>query len=84
MRKNLVSERKRAGLSRKQAAAAIHRSEDVLGKWERGETSPPLFPDGIALARLYGCSVDYLCELTEERVPTGQKTITATTVAHSA
>lgn len=72
MRNNLVSERKRAGYSRKEAAKRIHRSEDALGKWERGETSPPLFPDGVALAKLYGCSVDYLCGLTDERKPYAQ------------
>ena len=69
MRNNLVSERKRAGLTRKEAALLVNRSESVLGKWERGETSPLLFPDCVALARLYGCSVDYLCGLTDERTP---------------
>ena len=67
MRNNLVSERKRAGYTRAEAASLINRSEAALGKWERGETSPPLFPDGVALANLYGCSIDYLCELTDER-----------------
>lgn len=69
MRNNLVSERKRAGLSRKQVAESIGRSEDVIGKWERGETSPVLIPDGVALANLYGCSIDYLAGLIDERRP---------------
>ena len=68
MRNNLVSERKRAGLSRKEVGEKIHRSEDVIGKWERGQSSP-LLPDAIALTRLYGCSIDYLAGLTEERRP---------------
>jgi len=67
MTNNLVSERKRLGLSRKEVAQKIGRSEDVIGKWERGETSPQLVPDAVALARLYGCSVDYLSGLTDER-----------------
>ena len=69
MRNNLVSERKRLGLSREEVGKEINRSKDVIGKWERGETSPLLIPDGVALARLYGCSVDYLAGLTDERKP---------------
>lgn len=72
MRNNLVSERKRAGLSRKEVASRIHRSEDVIGKWERGESSPLLVPDGVALAKIYGCSIDYLAGLVDERVPNGR------------
>lgn len=68
MPNNLVSERKRAGLSRKEVGERIHRSEDVIGKWERGDSSP-LLPDAVALASLYGCSVDYLAGITDERVP---------------
>lgn len=71
MSNNLASERVRAGLSRKDVAEAIGRSEDVIGKWERNETSPLLFPDGVALAKLFNCSVDYLCDLTPERTPRG-------------
>lgn len=68
MRNNLVSERKRTGLSREEVGKSIGRSGDVIGKWERGETSP-LLPDAISLAKLYGCSVDYLAGLTDERKP---------------
>ena len=67
MLNNLVSERKRAGLTREK----IHRSEYVIGKWERGESSPLLVPDAINLAKLYGCSVDYLAGLVEERTSKG-------------
>ena len=69
MTNNLASERVRAGLSREDVAKEIGRSKDVIGKWERGESSPLLIPDGVALAKLFGCSVDYLCGLTEERTP---------------
>lgn len=68
MRNNLVSERKRSGMTRQEVADSIGRSADVIGKWERGETSPLLIPDGINLAKLYGCSIDYLAGLSEERV----------------
>ena len=69
MRNNLVSERVRSGLSRKEVGEQIHRSEDVIGKWERGDSSP-LLRDAMALAKLYGCSIDYLAGLVDERRPT--------------
>lgn len=71
MRNNLVSERKRAGLSREEVGEKIGRSKDVIGKWERGESSLLLIPDGVALAKLYGCSVDYLAGLCDERTTKG-------------
>ncbi len=69
MLNNLASERKRAGLTREQVGKKIHRSEYVIGKWERGDSSPLLVPDAVALAKLYGCSVDYLAGIVEERLP---------------
>ena len=71
MLNDLVSERKRAGLTREEVGEKIHRSEYVIGKWERGESSPLLVPDAINLAKLYGCSVDYLAGLVEERTSKG-------------
>lgn len=68
MRNNLLSERKRAGLTRKEVGKLIHRSEDVIGSWERGDSSPQL-PAAANLAKIYGCSVDYLAGLTDERLP---------------
>lgn len=64
----LVSERKRSGLTRKEVARQLGRSEMVIGKWERGETSPLVYPDGVMLAELFGCSIDYLAGITDERV----------------
>lgn len=72
MRNNLVSERKRANLTRKEVGERIGRSEDVIGKWERGATSPSLVPDAVALAKLYGCSIDYLAGNSDERLPLRQ------------
>lgn len=71
MLNNFVSERKRAGLTREEVGEKIHRSEYVIGKWERGESSPSLVPDAINLAKLYGCSVDYLAGLVDERTSKG-------------
>lgn len=67
MTNNLVSERKRSGLTREEVGRKINRSEAVIGKWERGESSPLLVPDAVNLARIYGCSVDYLAGLSTER-----------------
>ena len=69
MMNNLQSERKRLGLTRKQLAEKIGRSEAAIGKWERGESSPALMSDALKLATVFGCSTDYLCGLTEERTP---------------
>ena len=69
MHNNLVSERKKAGLSREEVAEKLDRSAEVIGKWERGESSPPLMPDAVKLASIYGCSVDYLAGITEDRLP---------------
>ena len=67
MNNNLVSERVRAGMSRKEVAYSIGCSENTLASWERGETSPKLFPYGVKLAELYGCTIDYLSGLSQER-----------------
>jgi len=67
MQHNMVSERKRSGLSRKEVAEQMNCSEDVIGKWERGETSPRL-KDAVKLSTIYGCSIDYLSGASEERV----------------
>lgn len=66
---NILAERKRSGLSREEVARQIGRSEAVIGKWERGESSPGLTSDAVKLAKLYGCSTDYLAGITNERIP---------------
>lgn len=65
---NFKSERMRMGLTRKEVGERLGKSEAVIGRWERGEQSPSLFPDTVMLAELYGCTIDYLCGLTSERV----------------
>lgn len=63
---NLLAERKRIGLSRKELGRYIGRSEAVIGKWERGESSPGL-SDASKMAHIFGCTTDYLAGITEER-----------------
>lgn len=66
---NILAERKKIGLSREELGQKIGRSEAVIGKWEREESSPLLFSDAVNLAAVFGCSIDYLAGITEERVP---------------
>lgn len=70
---NILAERKRSGLSRKELAAKIGRSEAVIGKWERGESSPDLISDAAKLASVFQCSTDYLAGITDERTPSIRK-----------
>ena len=63
---NMRSERARAGLSSSQVAEKVGVSKHTILNWEANRT----VPDGdklIELAKLYGCSPDYLLGLTEER-----------------
>ena len=43
-------------------------SQSVLSKYERGDLNPTS-ENLIILARLYGTSVDYLLDLTDEKKP---------------
>lgn len=70
---NILAERKRTGLSRKEVGMLIGRSEAVIGKWERGESSPDLMSDASKLAAVFGCSTDYLAGITDERTPVIRK-----------
>jgi len=47
-------------------------SQSVLSKYERGELNPTS-ENLILLAKLYGTSVDYLLDLTDEKNPYSPK-----------
>ena len=47
-------------------------SQSVLSKYERGELNPTS-ENLILLAKLYGTSVDYLLDLTDEKSPYSPK-----------
>lgn len=67
MGNNISSERKKLGIKQYELAGAIGTSTSSLARWERGEVAPP----ATALKNmheLFGCTVDYLLGLTEERV----------------
>ncbi len=55
---NLVSQRKKHGWTQAELAEKIHYSDKSVSKWERGEALPDL-KVLVALAELYGVTVDY-------------------------
>ena len=66
MRRNMKAERARKGLSLHGVAARIGVHPNAVSRWESGKTEPTA-TNLVALCRLYGCSPEYLLELTDER-----------------
>lgn len=64
----IASERRRLGLSQSELGLKIGRSRSAIGRWE----SNPSTIDGSdlkKLVRIFGCSVDYLLGISDERTP---------------
>ena len=61
----LAERRKQAGLSQEALAARLGVSRQAVSKWERSESSPDT-DNLIALAQLYGLSLDDLLYVDEE------------------
>jgi transcriptional regulator with XRE-family HTH domain len=66
MRGNMRAERVRHGMTLEEAAKVAGMHPNTLGKWERGEADP-LAENLVRLARLYGCTPEYLLDLTDDR-----------------
>ncbi|MVM53796.1 helix-turn-helix domain-containing protein [Gordonibacter sp. ResAG-26] len=64
---NIASERAKLGLTQKEVAEKIGVSEKSVARWERGEIAPQATALK-SLHGLFGCTVDYLLGLTEERI----------------
>lgn len=64
---NYRSERVRSRLSAKQVGEALDVSEYTIRSWERGDTEPTS-TQLKGLSELYGCTMDYLVGLTDERL----------------
>lgn len=67
MRGNMMAERARRGLTRKQVADVIGVSEQSIYRWEKGDK----FPGGdklLALADFYGVEPGYLTKSTPDHV----------------
>lgn len=66
--KNLASERVRLGLTQDELAGALNVSITTIHEYESFKR--PMTTDFIANAADYfGCSIDYLLDRTDERVP---------------
>lgn len=66
MRGNMKAERARVGLTAEEVAKKIGVHPNAVLRWEN-EEAEPLCTNLIKLAKLYGCSPDYLPGLTDER-----------------
>lgn len=63
---NLASERVRMGMSQTQLSEILGINPRTLGNWERGNNDIPS-SKARQLAIIFGCTVDYLFGLTQER-----------------
>ena len=66
--RNIASERVRIGMTQPQLAKAIGVTTGTVSNWELGKFEPT----GKKLdrmAKLFGCSVDYILGMTDERIP---------------
>lgn len=66
MKCNLRVERERAGLSVERLASMMGVHPNTIRGWERREFAPT-GKNLIQLASIFGCSGDYLLDLTDER-----------------
>ncbi|MGN0076245.1 MAG: helix-turn-helix domain-containing protein [Parafannyhessea sp.] len=66
MRGNMRAERARRGLSEREVAKEIGVNANQVSRWEQGSQEPS-GSNLLKLAAFYGCSPDYLLDLTLER-----------------
>lgn len=64
MRHNMRAERARKGMTVEQVADAIGVHANAVHRWEHGD-SEPLATNIVALSKLYGCSPEYLLDMTD-------------------
>lgn len=63
--RRLAQLRKENGMSQEELAGRLDVSRQAVSKWERGESAPEL-ENLVALAKLYGCSLDELIRPEEQ------------------
>lgn len=66
----IASERTRMGLSQSQLAEKLGKGRATIAKWE----SDPFSISGTNLCKLsnfFGCSIDYILGISDERMPNG-------------
>lgn len=62
------SERTRIRMSQVQLAAYLNVSNKTVSTWEAGKSNCPS-EELVKLAKLFGCSLDYLMAISNERLP---------------
>ena len=63
---NLRVCRRRAGLTQSETAAELKINQTAISQWENGTTRPSV--DKLPLlAKLYGCSIDELFDVNEQK-----------------
>lgn len=63
---NMKAERIRHGFTLEQVSEKLGVHTNAISRWENKHTEPTA-SNLIALAKLYGCSPEYLLDLTDER-----------------
>lgn len=66
MSNNIVSERKRIGLRQSDLAEKLMVSKSTIERWEQGRGLPNA-EQLVSLHSIFGCSIDYLLGITDER-----------------
>lgn len=69
MPNNIKSERYRIGMTQEQLAEELSVSDSTIRGWEQGIRSIPS-TYAVEMSDLFGCSVDYLFGLIDERTKT--------------
>lgn len=69
MPNNIKSERTRLGLTQEEFASRLSVSERTVSDWERAKRDVPS-RYAVMMSAMFGCSIDYLFSLTDERIPT--------------
>lgn len=67
MDNNIASERTRAGMTQEQLGHALGTSQKAISQWENGKATPRVATI-VKMAKLFGCTSDYLLALTDERL----------------
>ena len=70
---NLASERVRLGMTQEQLSAELSCSVKTLGKWEKDTASMP-GEKLMTAAGIFGCSLDYLLDKSDERLARSKAT----------
>ena len=66
MRRNMKVERVKHGYTQEELGKLIGVHKNAISRWETGETDPTS-SNLVALCSLYGCSPEYLLDMTDDK-----------------